>query len=110
MIVTIKTGNTVLTDKAFYKTEQEARNAVSIALDGTVYYQTGNATNRIIIGGACSGTGKTDMETAHRNGSVIGLYNGTALLASGYIEEMSFGDPAIGGWFEFGMTLIGGAE
>lgn len=109
MIVTIKTGNTVLTDKAFYKTEQDAKNAVSIALDGTVYYQTGIVSNHIIIEGACSGTGKTDMETAHRNGSVIGLYNGSALLVSGYIEKLSFGNPAIGGWVEFSMTLIGGA-
>lgn len=107
MIVTLKSGSTILTNKAFYKTEQQCNNAVSVALDGTVYYQTANAVERVIVAGACDSAGKTNMETAHRNGAIVSVFNGSTQILSGYVEELTFGDRGIGGFMEFSMSLVG---
>lgn len=106
-MITLKNGSTVLTAYAWDKTVQSVNRVVSVALDGTQYYQViGNPYNSIEIEGVCTDAEKLLIEQSEGNGEQIDCYIGSTITQRGYITELSFENRTYSGKMKFHMTLM----
>lgn len=107
-MITLKNGSTVLTAYAWDKTVQGVNRVVSVALDGTQYYQViGNPYSSIEIEGVCTDAEKLLIEQAEASGARIDCVDSTnAITQSGYITELNFENRTYSGKMKFQMKMM----